>query len=196
VSRQEWTKSSGHTASDEATPRTGNLAETAALWNWQFAKVFRAEYDWSMTSTDTEKSHANSLTAGEKLLAIYEESGFRVHTGWNSHHLDDWRDAPFTYVKKDGCRLNTGGGGVSWQEIPCFELLSRCFSPERVLVIGNSFGWSTLLMSLVWPEARVVAMDVGVQAPAHPAQRMVARLLRALRGDAPRSTPNRLTGSN
>jgi hypothetical protein len=116
-------------------------------------------------------------------LAIYEESGFRVHTGWNSHHFGDWRDAPFTYVTKAGRPLSTGGGGVSWQEIPCFELLSHCFSPERMLVIGNSFGWSTLLISLLWPEARVVAMDIGMQPPAHPVQRIIARALRALRGD-------------
>ena len=63
-----------------------------------------------MTSLTNEKSDPASLTVGEKLLAIYEESGFEVHTGWNPYHLDNWRDAQFTYVKKDGRPLNTGGG--------------------------------------------------------------------------------------
>ena len=142
-----------------------------------------------MTSTTKEKSDSTSVTAGEKLLAIYEESGFEVHTGWNPYHLDNWRDAQFTYLKKDGRPLNTGGGGASWHEIPCFELLSYCFSPERILVIGNSFGWSTLLISLLWPGAQVVAMDIGVQPPADAAQKMLAAILGRLRGDEPPLNP-------
>jgi predicted O-methyltransferase YrrM len=125
----------------------------------------------------------NSLTAGEKLLLIFQEAGFAVHTGWNSHHLNNWRDAPFTYLKKDGRPLNTGGGGVSWLEIPCLELLGRCFTPNRVLIIGNSFGWSTLLLSIIWREARIVGMDCGVQPPVDIAQKKLAQLLSWLRGD-------------
>ena len=122
-------------------------------------------------------------------MAIYEENGFEVHTGWNPYHLDNWRDAQFTYVKKDKRLLNTGGGGLSWHEIPCLELLSYCVSPERILVIGNSFGWSTLLMSLLWPHAEVVAMDVGVQPPADAAQKIVAMIVKRLRGDEPLLNP-------
>src|SRR5512137_938655 len=110
-----------------------------------------------MTSTDKESTGAGPLTVSERLLGIYEGSGFRVHGGWASHHVGNWPHAPGTYLKQDGRPLNTGGGGLCWQEIPCFELLSRCFSPRRILVIGNSFGWSTLLISLLWPEAQVVA---------------------------------------
>jgi hypothetical protein len=142
-----------------------------------------------MTSLTNEKSDPASVTVGEKLLAIYEESGFEVHTGWNPYHLDNWRDAQFTYVKKDGRPLNTGGGGISWQEIPCLELLSYCFSPERILVIGNSFGWSTLLISLLWPSAKVAAMDIGVQPPADSAQKMLGAILQRLRGDEPPINP-------
>jgi|ERR1043166_1600295 hypothetical protein len=128
-------------------------------------------------------------TVGETLLSIYEGEGFRVHTGWNPYHLDDWRDAPFTYVKKDGRPLNTGGGGISWHEIPCLELLSRCLTPERILVIGNSFGWSTLLVSLLWPKAKVAAMDIGVQPPHDAIQGLLESILRRLRGDAAPLSP-------
>jgi len=143
-----------------------------------------------MTSGHNEKADFDSLPAGEKLLAIYEGDGFDVHTGWDSYHLDNWRDAQFTYVKKDGRPLNTGGGGISWHEIPCFELLSYCISPERVLIIGNSFGWSTLLISLLWPRAQVVAMDIGVQPPTDAAQKMLASILQRLRGDEPPLNPS------
>jgi Methyltransferase domain len=138
-----------------------------------------------MTSTNEKRTGSISLTAGEKLLAIYEESGFDVHTGWNSCFLDNWREAQGTYLKKDGHQLITRGGGISWHEIPCFELLSYCFTPERILVIGNSFGWSTLLVSLLWPNAQVVAMDIGVQPPADVAQKLLAAIVERLRGDEP-----------
>ena len=131
-----------------------------------------------------ENAGASRLTVAERLLAIYEERGFCVHGGWSSPHLGGWAHAGGTYLKKDGRPLNTGGGGLCWQEIPCFELLSHCFSPRRVLVIGNSFGWSTLLISLLWPEARVVAMDIGVQPPADAVQKILVRVLSTLRGDA------------
>ena len=142
-----------------------------------------------MTNLENEPSGSKPQTAGERLLAIYERAGFQVHTGWSSYHFDNWRDAEFTYVTKGGRPLNTGGGGVSWHEIPCFELLSLCFSPTRVLVIGNSFGWSTLLISLLWPDAQVVAMDIGVQPPGDPMQKMLATILRRLRGDEPPLNP-------
>jgi|ERR1035441_9750976 hypothetical protein len=147
-----------------------------------------------MTSTEKERIGSQSLTVGEKLLAIYEGDGFEVHTGWNSHHLDNWRDAPATYLKKDGRPLNTGGGGLCWQEIPCVELISFCVPAERILVIGNSFGWSTLLMSLLWPDAKVVAMDIGVQPPADAAQRLLGTILRRLRGDEPPLNPKATYG--
>ena len=143
-----------------------------------------------MTSANIDQSSSSSLTAAEQLLAIYEGDGFEVHTGWNPYHLNNWRDAQFTYVKKDGRSLNTGGGVISWHEIPCFEVLSRCFSPERILVIGNSFGWSTVLISLLWPRSQVVAMDIGVQPPADGAQRMLGAILQRLRGDEPPLNPS------
>lgn len=139
---------------------------------------------------DKDKTGCSSLTVGEKLLTIYEESGFEVHTGWNSHHLDNWRDAPFTYVKKEGRPINKGGGGISWHEIPCVELLSFCISPERILIIGNALGWSTLLIGLLWPSAQVVAMDIGVQPPADAAQKLLDDIIKRLRGDEPPLNPS------
>ena len=142
-----------------------------------------------MTTFVTHPSGGPHRTAGEQLLAIYESAGFEVQTGWNSYHLSNWRDAAFTNLKKDGRPLNTGGGGLSWHEIPCIELISYCFSPQRILVIGNSFGWSTLLMSILWPNAAVAAMDIGLQPPGDKAQAILERLLQALRGDEPPLNP-------
>lgn len=125
----------------------------------------------------------NGLTIAERLLQLYEQEGFQVHTGWNSYHLRNWRDAQFTYLKKDGKPLNTGGGGLSWQEIPCMELIAKCIAPENILIIGNSFGWSTLLCSLLWPEANVVAMDCGFLPPQDGAQKLLGKILSSIRND-------------
>ena len=163
--------------------RQGSFLRPGNSVSRRFPNVARTAYDRSMTSMHPENADANRLTVGERLVAIYEGRGFCVHGGWNSHHLGGWPHAGGTYLTKDGRPLNTGGGGLCWQEIPCFELLSYCFSPRRVLVIGNSFGWSTLLISLLWPDARVVAMDIGVQPPADAAQKILVRVLSALRGD-------------
>lgn len=130
-----------------------------------------------------------SITAGEKLLDIYEDAGFEIHTGWNSFHLDNWRDAGFTSLKKEGRPLNTGGGGLSWHEIPCLELISYRLPAKRILIIGNSFGWSTLLISLLWPDAEVAAMDIGFQPPQDKAQLLFERLIGWLRGDEPSLNP-------
>src|SRR5262249_59352397 len=47
-------------------------------------------------------------------------------------------------------------------EIYLLEDLLRVYQPRHVLIIGNSLGWSTLAMSLLLPESRIVAMDTGL----------------------------------
>lgn len=97
-----------------------------------------------------------------RLLALYEEQGLHVRTGLNSHHFRDYRDAPFTAVYRGGRVLSTGGG-IALQEVYFFECLFADFHPESILIIGNAFGWSTLLFSLLNPGARVVALDAGIE---------------------------------
>ena len=128
-------------------------------------------------------------TPAEALLDIYESAGFQVQTGWNSFHLNNWRDAAFTSLRKDGRPLDTGGGGLSWHEIPCLELISRRLAVERILIIGNSFGWSTLLISLLWPQAKVVAMDIGFQPPGDAAQKLLEGIISRIRGGQPPLNP-------
>jgi hypothetical protein len=136
-----------------------------------------------MVDKESNDHDFTRTTLTEKLVAIYEGAGFEVHTGWNSYHLDNWRDAPFTSLKKEGCPLNTGGGGISLHEIPCLELISKCLKAERILIIGNSFGWSTLLTSLLWPEAEVAAMDIGLQPAQDKLQGLFEKTIQRLRGN-------------
>jgi predicted O-methyltransferase YrrM len=39
------------------------------------------------------------------------------------------------------------------------EHFSSYLEPKRILVVGNAFGWSTLALALIFPQARVVGID-------------------------------------
>ena len=103
--------------------------------------------------------------------------------------LDNWRDAPGTNLKRMAGRSVQEAEACVGRKFPCLELISYCFVPERILIIGNSFGWSTLLISLLWPKAEVAAMDIGLQPPGDKAQAMLEGMLQWLRGDEPPLNP-------
>jgi hypothetical protein len=103
-----------------------------------------------------------------KLFDIYQAQGFDIQSGLNPTHIMSGFnatascDAPATYLYRNNFELlDTGGGGVSLHEIPVFEYLSHVMKFKSIFIVGNSFGWSTLLVSILWPEAQVVALDCG-----------------------------------
>jgi predicted O-methyltransferase YrrM len=51
--------------------------------------------------------------------------------------------------------------GIVLQELYFLECLAQVRQAESVFVIGNSFGWSTLALSLLHPGATVTAIDSG-----------------------------------
>lgn len=69
-----------------------------------------------------------------------------------------WADIPFTYLDKAGQRA-TKGGGIAIAEIYFLEVLFEDFHPTNIFVIGNAFGWSTVALALLNPDAKVVAID-------------------------------------
>jgi predicted O-methyltransferase YrrM len=102
------------------------------------------------------------MTTLYRLLSLYAEHGLQIRTGLNPYHFGGYRDAPFTAVYRDGKILSTGGG-IALQEVYFFECLFANYHPPSILVIGNAFGWSTLLLSLLNPGSRVVALDAGIE---------------------------------
>jgi predicted O-methyltransferase YrrM len=97
----------------------------------------------------------------DKLLGAYEAEGFRIATGLNSTMYRDLFTAPFTRLVRDGESL-TDGYGISLQELWFLEVLGTVKPASSILVIGNSFGWSTLALALVYEGGRVLALDAGV----------------------------------
>jgi len=92
------------------------------------------------------------------LLKLYRSAGYEPVTGYNSYHFANYMDAPFTRFIKDA-RLFGIGAGLALQEVMFLENFREFIDPRGILVIGNSFGWSTLALGLIFPKAKVVSID-------------------------------------
>lgn len=102
------------------------------------------------------------MTLLPRLLAAYRGRGFEIASGLNPAHWDGFDLAPFTWLIKDG-RSVTNGLGIALGEVAFLEHLLAAWPARRILVIGNSFGWSTLALGLAAPHgARLVALDAGL----------------------------------
>jgi predicted O-methyltransferase YrrM len=93
-----------------------------------------------------------------KLLQIFRDHGYHALTGYNSHFFQNFRDAPFTrLLSTDGQLL--GHAGLALQEVMFIEGLASYIAPRNILAIGNAYGWSSVALSLIFPGARVAALD-------------------------------------
>lgn len=95
-----------------------------------------------------------------KLMKAYREQGLTPLTGYNPHHFNGYMDAPFTCFLNQDKQL-IGYLGLALQEIMFLEPLGGLLSPRNILVIGNAHGWSTVALAMIFPQARVVAIDPG-----------------------------------
>ena len=96
----------------------------------------------------------------DSLVEAYEGEGVETAAGLNPTLTQDYFLAPFTWLVRDGVSI-TDGLGISPQEIYFLECLAQARPAARILVIGNSYGWSTLALALANAGAKVVAVDAG-----------------------------------
>jgi predicted O-methyltransferase YrrM len=94
------------------------------------------------------------------LISLYERRGIHIATGFSPWRYANLPKVAFTWFLRGGACL-TNGLGISSQEVYFLECLFEGFRPSRIFVIGNSWGWSTLAVALLNPQARVVAIDSG-----------------------------------
>ncbi len=93
-----------------------------------------------------------------KLMRIFRDHGYQPLTGYNSHFFQNHRDAPFTrLLSADGQLL--GHAGLALQEVMFIEGLQGYVAPKGIFAIGNAYGWSSVALALIFPEAHVVAID-------------------------------------
>jgi hypothetical protein len=99
-----------------------------------------------------------------EIIDIYERFGYKIRTGLYPWHFNSNRhgELPFTYLTKNGIYLNSGGG-ISLHEIYFFEQIFKNYTPPNIFIVGNAFGFSTILISLMNPSSNVIAIDAGVE---------------------------------
>jgi predicted O-methyltransferase YrrM len=93
----------------------------------------------------------------EHLYALYEAGGMRILGGF-SPYVSEGNASRSTFVASGKTVLSTSGG-IAVDEMTFAYGLCERIKPGRILVIGNSYGISTLFFALVNPEATVVAID-------------------------------------
>jgi predicted O-methyltransferase YrrM len=95
-----------------------------------------------------------------RLVRLYEERGIAISTGLDPAHVDGLPAASFTWFIADGKSL-TNGLGIAMQEVYFLECLFAALRPRHLLIIGNSYGWSSLAIALLNEAAETVAIDAG-----------------------------------
>jgi tetratricopeptide (TPR) repeat protein/predicted O-methyltransferase YrrM len=112
-------------------------------------------------------SHSSpTLPAFVRLLALYESRGYSVHTGLNPAWFANPDVSLTSFSTPHGGRVDSGWG-IAPIEATLFDWLAAAgMQPGRVFVLGNGFGWSTLLFAMLWPDARIVAFDACIEGAA------------------------------
>ena len=96
----------------------------------------------------------------DALEALYRSRGHEILNGLPPE-FSSLPYTEFTYVVSREQRTS-GALGIAPSEIFVLEHVFRDWHPRTILVIGNSFGWSTLALALLNPRARVIALDAAL----------------------------------
>ena len=94
-----------------------------------------------------------------RLCGLYRRAGFRIVAGIPKDFSRS-RATEFAWLFKEGRPL-THHLGISPLEVYFLESLFQLLHPSRILVIGNSFGWSSFALAMLNPDARVLTIEVG-----------------------------------
>ncbi len=94
-----------------------------------------------------------------RLCGLYRRAGFRIVAGIPKDFSRS-RVTEFAWLFKEG-RPQTYHLGISPLEIYFLESLFQLLHPSRILVIGNSFGWSSFALAMLNPDAKVLTIEVG-----------------------------------
>jgi hypothetical protein len=102
------------------------------------------------------------------LMMLYEKQGYKVTCGLDPQHTHK-PTSEYAWLWKD-YQQQTENLGIALKELyflecalgmPAPTSYARPWKPRTILVIGNSFGWSTFALALLCPQAHVYAVDIG-----------------------------------
>jgi predicted O-methyltransferase YrrM len=87
-----------------------------------------------------------------------KKEGLAVFGGFSPFLTGSSRRAQFNFVARENTVLSTSGGIANDEAIFMYCLCEQ-IKPKKVLIIGNSYGFSTLFLSVSCPDATLVAFD-------------------------------------
>lgn len=91
-----------------------------------------------------------------RLESLYADEGMRI-LSWSPKALEG--DATGSTFVAHGSTVLSTSGGIAADEMAFAYGLCERVAPRKILVIGNSYGISTLFFALANPEANVIAID-------------------------------------
>lgn len=104
---------------------------------------------------------AKSKSVALRLFEIYKKNGFMLTSELEPQYINS---AKFIFTRLYVGHLNqTYHLGIAMREIAFLESLSSLTDFRNIFIVGNSFGFSTLALALMNPQAKVVAIEIGME---------------------------------
>jgi predicted O-methyltransferase YrrM len=92
-----------------------------------------------------------------ELYKRYKHEGLDVYGGF-SPFLTGFLQRTGNYIARGSVFLSTSAG-ISNDEAVFMHGLCERMNPKRILIIGNSYGFSTVFLALSCPDAKLIAFD-------------------------------------
>ena len=89
------------------------------------------------------------------LVDIYKKSNTRIIGGYPNHFTNTSEASLFNYVLKNNKIISTSGS-ISNDELFVIYNLSKYINPTNIYIIGNSYGISTIFLSLLFPKSNLL----------------------------------------
>ena len=93
-----------------------------------------------------------------KLLYLYDQSMTKIIGGYPSYFTNSNHDTMFNFVVKKNRLLSTSAS-IANDELFVIFNLSKYINPKNIYVIGNSYGISSIALSILFPKAKLVGID-------------------------------------
>jgi len=101
------------------------------------------------------KSYTSLFNIFSNLYKLYKKNGMEV-LGCYSDALNTKSNS--NLISKKNIILSTSGG-ISNDEAQILYMITQEYNPKNILIIGNSYGFSAVFLSLSCPNSKLVAFD-------------------------------------
>jgi predicted O-methyltransferase YrrM len=92
------------------------------------------------------------------MASRYKALGLTILGGYSNYIFPPIHSSQFNFVA-DSSEIKSTSAGIANDEATFLYGLSRYLAPEKILIIGNSYGVSKVFLSLANQDAKVVAID-------------------------------------